>query len=395
MEDKETQIKDTTAFLMIFTALCFDGIQALIGWIPFVGNALADMMSIFIFLTFFLWFYMNGIKMVTPKRLGSLGGGGVIEMIPFINILPAWTLVVVYLIGTTKLKELAAKNPTLAKGAMAVGGKIKKMNKTGEPPHVPGVDEKKKDGNAQPEDKTQGKTPESTNQNTNPEKLPNKGTKTDPQLEAERTARTGEPIAKPQDKNKPIDISRGAQERRNLEESARRNRPAVTNSEVAEVLNRGGTIDNTKNAQQARNLERAREINSRIIDVSPGAQERKNLENSLRNNPDNKNKIKSMEINDELLELNSQPNLDQYDKERLQRAHKIMTSGHIEDKEKSDPVLLRAWERANRGEVVYDGSPEKMNGFSFSNIQTINSTNTAAGHDFASLNPQYGDNGKK
>jgi len=71
------------------------------------------------------------------------------------------------------------------------------MNKTGEPPHVPGVDEKKKDGNAQPEDKTQGKTPAPGDQNSNPEKAPNKGIKTEPELEAERIARTGEPQAKP------------------------------------------------------------------------------------------------------------------------------------------------------------------------------------------------------
>ncbi|KND48335.1 MAG: hypothetical protein AB198_02480, partial [Parcubacteria bacterium C7867-003] len=105
----ETQIKDTTAILMIGTALFFDLLQAVLGWIPVVGNILADAMSMFIFLTFLLWFWMNGIKMITPKRLTSLMGGGVIEMIPYLNLLPAWTLVVVYLIGTTKIKELASK----------------------------------------------------------------------------------------------------------------------------------------------------------------------------------------------------------------------------------------------------------------------------------------------
>lgn len=138
---EESRIKDTTAFLMIFTALCLDGIQAMFGWVPFVGNIFAGLLSIFIFLTFFVWFKMNGITMMTPKRFGSLVGGGVIEMIPFINILPAWTLVVVYLIGTTKIQELAQKHPGLASTALKVGGKIKSMNKTGEPPHVPFVDE--------------------------------------------------------------------------------------------------------------------------------------------------------------------------------------------------------------------------------------------------------------
>ena len=143
MEKEKSGLKDTTIFLMIFTALLFDAMQALIGWIPFFGDVLSSLLSIFIFLTFFLWFMMNGIKMVTPKKLGAMVGGGVIEMIPYVNLLPAWTLVVVVLIGTTKIKEMAAKHPTLAKGAMAAGGKIKSMNKTKQLPSVPFVDDKK------------------------------------------------------------------------------------------------------------------------------------------------------------------------------------------------------------------------------------------------------------
>lgn len=129
--EKETQIKDYVAILMIGTALFFDVLQALIGWVPVVGNILAGILSIFIFCTFFLWFYMNGIRMITPKRLISMVGGGLVEMVPYLNLLPAWTMVVIFLIGTTKIKELAAKHSTLARGALAVEGKIKSMNKTG------------------------------------------------------------------------------------------------------------------------------------------------------------------------------------------------------------------------------------------------------------------------
>lgn len=141
MEEKKNQISDVTIFLMIFTALCFDGIQAIIGWIPFFGNVLAGLFSIFVFLTFFLWFKIHGITMLTPKRLTAMIGGGLIELVPFINILPAWTGVVIYLIGTTKIRELAEKHPKLAKGAVLVGGQIKKMNKTREDPHTPLIDE--------------------------------------------------------------------------------------------------------------------------------------------------------------------------------------------------------------------------------------------------------------
>ena len=127
MEKKS--IGDGTVFLMISTALLFDTIQALFGWIPIVGNILAGLFSIFIFLTFFLWFWMHGIKMISPKRFAAMGLGGIIEMIPYINILPAWTLVVVYLIGTTKIKEFTQKHPGLAGGAMTIGTKIKNLEK--------------------------------------------------------------------------------------------------------------------------------------------------------------------------------------------------------------------------------------------------------------------------
>ncbi len=138
----ESKVSTITAILMIGTALFFDALQALLGWIPVVGNIFAGLLSIVIFLTFLVWFWMHGIKMITPKRMGSLVGGGLIELVPYINILPAWTCVVIYLIGTTKIKEMAEKHPTLAKGAVVVGGKIKKLNKDGKLPNVPYVDRK-------------------------------------------------------------------------------------------------------------------------------------------------------------------------------------------------------------------------------------------------------------
>jgi len=137
---KNSPLSDTTVFGMIFVALLFDAAQAIIGWVPIAGNILADLFSVAVFLTFFLWFRMYGISMLTPKRLKALITGGVIEMIPFINILPAWTGVVIYLIGTTKINEIVEKHPKLAKAAMGAGARIKKMNKNDESPNVPFVD---------------------------------------------------------------------------------------------------------------------------------------------------------------------------------------------------------------------------------------------------------------
>lgn len=128
---EKNHFSETTIFLMIFVALCADGAQALIGWIPAFGNILADFFSILVFMTFFLWFKMHGISMMTPKRLKALAIGGIVELVPFLNILPAWTGVVVYLIGTTKIKEIASKHPALSNIAMGASGKITGLNKEG------------------------------------------------------------------------------------------------------------------------------------------------------------------------------------------------------------------------------------------------------------------------
>jgi hypothetical protein len=122
MKDKN-QLNDSTIFLLFFTSLFFDGFQALIGWIPYIGNVVAGLIGFFAFMTFWLWLHMKGIKMMTPKRFGALGLGGVIEMIPFVNILPAWTMVIAYIIGTTKIKEIVGENSIISKGVSMVNYK--------------------------------------------------------------------------------------------------------------------------------------------------------------------------------------------------------------------------------------------------------------------------------
>lgn len=131
--EKEKQIKDVTAFLMVFTALFFDALQAVIGWIPAVGNILAACINAFAFMTFSFWFYMNGIKMMRPQRIIAMLGAGVIELIPYLNLLPAWTFAVVYLIGTTKVKEFASKHSIIASTIISAEERFKNKGK------VPGV----------------------------------------------------------------------------------------------------------------------------------------------------------------------------------------------------------------------------------------------------------------
>ena len=100
-QNKEKGLKVTTVWLMISVALFFDALQALLtlvflGWLA----------GLFATLTFWLWFRMHGISFMKPKRLAVFGGSALIEVIPFLSILPAWTLAVGYLALSSKLKEV-------------------------------------------------------------------------------------------------------------------------------------------------------------------------------------------------------------------------------------------------------------------------------------------------
>lgn len=104
----EKKLSSGTTYLMIGTALLYDLLQFCVGWIPFVGQILGWIVSFFAGLTFWLWFRIHDIPF-NKKRTASLATGVVIEIIPLVNMLPAWTLAVVSMIATTKIKEVASK----------------------------------------------------------------------------------------------------------------------------------------------------------------------------------------------------------------------------------------------------------------------------------------------
>lgn len=121
---KEKEIKDVTAFLMISLAIFYDVLQIVIGWIPVLGNVLAMGVSFYAYLSFLCWFWIYGIKMTTPKRLLSMLATLGIELIPYVDMIPGWFFVVVYLIGTTKVKEFASKHSVIAGKVVSIGEKI-------------------------------------------------------------------------------------------------------------------------------------------------------------------------------------------------------------------------------------------------------------------------------
>lgn len=102
MDDKKTKITETQKWLMLGVAITFDT-TTLVNLIPVVGQIGSFFVGLFATMTFWLWFLMNGMSFSKPKNVLGLAGGSIIEMIPVLNVLPAWTATILYLTRVEKI----------------------------------------------------------------------------------------------------------------------------------------------------------------------------------------------------------------------------------------------------------------------------------------------------
>ncbi|MEY4602310.1 MAG: hypothetical protein RL292_251 [Candidatus Parcubacteria bacterium] len=109
-EKPKSSLPKGTIVLMLVTAGIIDAVQAFLLLFA-IGAVLNTFISIFMVFVFFLWFMMHGVSFVSPKRLMGMGGGFLVELIPVLDALPAWTGAVLYTISTTKIAEVAEKVP--------------------------------------------------------------------------------------------------------------------------------------------------------------------------------------------------------------------------------------------------------------------------------------------
>lgn len=110
---KEIALESHTIALMISTAAFFDVLQWVMAFI------LMDwLISIFAYLTFFVWFAVYKIKFTSPKRFLTAGTSMLLEIIPFVAALPALTVAVTIISLDTKIKKIAHL-PTLGQDKAA------------------------------------------------------------------------------------------------------------------------------------------------------------------------------------------------------------------------------------------------------------------------------------
>lgn len=108
----EKELSFSTSFLMTGAALFFDGLQILVGWVPIIGQIISPIIGFFALITFWFWFKIHGISFSKKKRAATIGAGAIIELIPILNLLPMWTLAVLRIISTNKLKNGGATKQT-------------------------------------------------------------------------------------------------------------------------------------------------------------------------------------------------------------------------------------------------------------------------------------------
>ncbi len=117
---KKHQIPNIMGGVMIGVAAVYDLLQAginLLHGIPAVGTVMAlfggFLITIWAWLTFYVWFKMQGVSFLNPKRFGIMAVCGLADAI--VSALPAWIAAVALIIATTRAEELLEKAGTLGK----------------------------------------------------------------------------------------------------------------------------------------------------------------------------------------------------------------------------------------------------------------------------------------
>lgn len=105
--EKKQRIGNTQGVLMIGVAVVVDFVQGLLT-AGIVGLIVSTFISIFAWLMFFLWFKLNSIGMLdSGARLAiTIWGGAFVEMIPVINVLPAWTISVAIMLFIVRSEDV-------------------------------------------------------------------------------------------------------------------------------------------------------------------------------------------------------------------------------------------------------------------------------------------------
>ncbi|MEI6480378.1 MAG: hypothetical protein WCO12_02540 [bacterium] len=101
---------------MLAVAIFFDVSLGAIQLIPVAGSIMASVFNVVPLTVFFIWYKIEGTSFSNPKKAISFFGASLIEFIPLVNALPAWSAEITYMYILDK------KDVILEKAAGAAGG---------------------------------------------------------------------------------------------------------------------------------------------------------------------------------------------------------------------------------------------------------------------------------
>lgn len=92
--------------LLLATALLVDTFQTMLGLV-IVGALFSPLITVLAWLSYFVWYKLLDIGFMDRgvQKLFIFFGAGLLEMIPYINIIPAWTTSVILMIFIVKHED--------------------------------------------------------------------------------------------------------------------------------------------------------------------------------------------------------------------------------------------------------------------------------------------------
>ncbi|OGN25458.1 MAG: hypothetical protein A3A13_03135 [Candidatus Yanofskybacteria bacterium RIFCSPLOWO2_01_FULL_43_22] len=117
------------AGFMIGVAIVFDGVAALLGLL-IIGGVVNSFVAIVASFVFGLWLHSKKVSLADTRVLIRMVSGLVIELIPIVNILPAWTFCIVSTILLTRLQDKSK----IVSAVSSVVGRSSKQAITGHKP---------------------------------------------------------------------------------------------------------------------------------------------------------------------------------------------------------------------------------------------------------------------
>jgi len=106
MSKKRNRISKTNGWVLLIVAMGGDILQFFIVWIPFIGGFFNSIISILLFITFWVWYRFLGLSMFRNHgRFVAKTGATLVEMLPFVNAIPSWTIITMYTIRSVRNED--------------------------------------------------------------------------------------------------------------------------------------------------------------------------------------------------------------------------------------------------------------------------------------------------